>query len=224
MTNKTERQNTAQRITEIGIIPVVRAASSEDALQASRALREGGIPLVEITMTVPGAVEAIAELCKPESGTLVGAGTVLDGPTAVRCIDAGARFIVSPGLNMQVIEAARSRGVLVMAGALTPTEILAAWEAGSDFVKIFPCDAVGGAKYIKALKGPFPQVRMIPTGGVNLANVGELIRAGAEAVGVGSELVSRAALASGNLEQIRSVAAKYVSAVREARAGVSRPA
>ena len=213
----TDKQNTSRRITEIGIIPVVRADSAEHAVQAARALRDGGIPVVEITMTVPGAIEAIAELCKSETETLVGAGTVLDGPTAARCIEAGARFIVSPGLNLQVIEAARSGGVLVMAGALTPTEIMAAWEAGSDFVKIFPCDAVGGAKYIKSLKGPFPQIPMVPTGGVNLANVAELIRAGAEAVGVGSELVSKAALASGNLDQIRTAAAKYIAAIREAR-------
>lgn len=219
MTNKTGKQDTSRRITEIGIIPVVRADSAEQALRAAHALREGGIPVVEITMTVPGAVEVIAELCKTAGEILVGAGTVLDAASAERCIDAGARFIVSPGLNLQVIEAARSRGVLVMAGALTPTEIMAAWEAGSDFVKIFPCDAVGGAKYIKSLKGPFPQIPMVPTGGVNLTNVAELIRAGAEAVGVGSELVSKTALASGNLDQIRTAAAKYVCAVREARAG-----
>jgi 2-dehydro-3-deoxyphosphogluconate aldolase / (4S)-4-hydroxy-2-oxoglutarate aldolase len=218
MTNKTEKQNTARRITEIGVIPVVRAASAEHALQAARALREGGIPVVEITMTVPGAVEAIADLCKSEKEMLIGAGTVLDAPTVARCIDAGARFVVRPGLNLQVIQAACSRGVLVMAGALTPTEIMAAWEAGSDFVKIFPCDAVGGAKYIKSLKGPFPQIRMVPTGGVNLTNVAEMIRAGAEAVGVGGELVSKTALASGNLDQIRTAAAKYVAAIREARA------
>ena len=169
-------------------------------------------------MTVPGAVEAIAELCNLDTEMLIGAGTVLDAPTTARCIDAGARFIVSPGLNIQVIEAARARGVLVMAGALTPTEIMAAWEAGSDFVKIFPCDAMGGAKYVKALKGPFPHIRMVPTGGVNLTNVAELIRAGAEAVGVGSELVSKAALASGNLDHIAAAAAKYASAIREARA------
>ncbi len=214
-----DKQSTARRIREIGIIPVVRAASAEQALLAARALRDGGIPLVEITMTVPGAIEAIEELCRPAGEMLVGAGTVLDAPTAARCIDAGARFIVSPGLNLQVIEAARSGGVLVMAGALTPTEIMAAWEAGTDFVKIFPCDAVGGAKYIKSLKGPFPQIPMVPTGGVNLTNVRELIRAGAEAVGVGGELVSKAALASGTMDQIRAAAAKYVAAIGEARTG-----
>jgi 2-dehydro-3-deoxyphosphogluconate aldolase / (4S)-4-hydroxy-2-oxoglutarate aldolase len=219
MTNETERQNASRQITETGIIPVVRAASAEHALQAAGALREGGIPIVEITMTVPGAVEVIAKLRKSEPGMLIGAGTVLDATSAKRCIEAGARFIVSPGLNLQVIEAARSCGVLVMAGALTPTEIMAAWEAGSDFVKIFPCDAVGGAKYIKSLKGPFPQIRMVPTGGVNLTNVGELIRAGAEAVGVGSELVSKTALASGNLDEIRAAAARYVAAIQEVRTG-----
>jgi 2-dehydro-3-deoxyphosphogluconate aldolase / (4S)-4-hydroxy-2-oxoglutarate aldolase len=217
-----DKQNTSRRIKETGIIPVVRADSAENALQSAHALRDGGIPIVEVTMTVPGAVEVISELCKSAGDLLVGAGTVLNPAAAERCIDAGARFIVSPGLNLPVIEAAGSRGVLVMAGALTPTEIMSAWEAGSDFVKIFPCDAMGGAKYIKSLKGPFPQIPMVPTGGVNLANVAELIRAGAEAVGVGGELVSKTALASGNLDHIRTAAAKYVSAIREARmAGIA---
>ncbi len=217
----TDKQNVSTRITEIGIVPVVRATSAERALQAARALREGGIPIVEVTMTVPGAIQAIAELSKWAGEMLVGAGTVLDAPTAARCVDAGAQFIVSPGLNLRVIEAAGSRGILVMAGALTPTEIVTAWQAGSDFVKVFPCDAVGGAKYIKSLKGPFPQIRMVPTGGVNLANVAELIRAGADAVGVGGELVSKTALASGNLGQITAAAAQYIAAIQNARAGAT---
>ncbi|MGH9717945.1 MAG: bifunctional 4-hydroxy-2-oxoglutarate aldolase/2-dehydro-3-deoxy-phosphogluconate aldolase [Candidatus Acidiferrales bacterium] len=211
------KQESSQRIAKVGVIPVVRASSAHDALRAARALRDGGIPIVEVTMTVPGAIDAIAELAKSESGMLVGAGTVLDAATAGRCVDAGAQFVVSPGLNVDVVASVRARGILMMAGALTPSEIMAAWEAGSDVIKIFPCDAVGGAKYIRSIKGPFPQIPLIPTGGVNLDNVGDLIRAGVEAVGVGSELVSKTALASGDLGQISAAAAKYVAAVRDAR-------
>jgi 2-dehydro-3-deoxyphosphogluconate aldolase / (4S)-4-hydroxy-2-oxoglutarate aldolase len=140
-----------------------------------------------------------------------------DAATAEHCIDAGARFVVSPGLDVATVKASNARGVLVMAGALTPNEVIAAWNAGSDFVKIFPCDAVGGARYIKSLKGPLPDVPMIPTGGVNLTNVADLIRAGAEAVGVGGELISKAALSAGNWDQIAAAAGQYLAAVREAR-------
>lgn len=213
-----DKQEIFQRISEVGVIPVVRASSAHHALLAARALRDGGIPIVEITMTVPGAIDAIAELAKSESGMIVGAGTVLDDETAGRCIGAGAQFVVSPGLNLNVVVAVRARGILMMAGALTPSEIMAAWEAGSDVIKIFPCDAVGGAKYIKSIKGPFPQIPLVPTGGVNLSNVCDLIRAGAAAVGVGSELVSRTALASGDIGQITAAASRYLAAVQEARA------
>ncbi|MGH9738172.1 MAG: bifunctional 4-hydroxy-2-oxoglutarate aldolase/2-dehydro-3-deoxy-phosphogluconate aldolase [Candidatus Acidiferrales bacterium] len=213
-----DKQEIFQRISEVGVVPVVRASSARHALLAARALRDGGIPIVEITMTVPGAVDAIAELAKSESSMLVGAGTVLDAATAGRCVDAGAQFVVSPGLNLNVVAAVRARGILMMAGALTPSEIMAAWEAGSDVIKIFPCDAVGGARYVKSIKGPFPQIPLVPTGGVNLANVCDLIRAGAAAVGVGSELVSKTALASGDMGQIAASASRYLAAVQEARA------
>jgi 2-dehydro-3-deoxyphosphogluconate aldolase / (4S)-4-hydroxy-2-oxoglutarate aldolase len=136
-------------------------------------------------------------------------------------VDAGAQFVVGPGLDIGTVEAARARGVLVVAGALTPSEIIAAWNAGSDFVKIFPCDAVGGARYIRSVKAPLPHVAMIPTGGVNLASVADLIRAGADAVGVGGELVSKAALGAGNWDQVARTAAKYVAAVQEAQAARS---
>lgn len=211
------KQEVFRRISEIGVIPVVRAASARDALRAAHALRDGGIPIVEITMTVPGAFEVIAELSKSDSVLLIGAGTVMDAATAERCIGAGTQFIVSPGLNGEVVAAVRARGTLMIAGALTPSEIMAAWHAGSDVIKIFPCDAVGGAKYIKSLKGPFPEIPFVPTGGVNLANIGDLIRAGVEAVGVGGELVSKSALASGDLGQISAAAEKYLAAVRDAR-------
>jgi 2-dehydro-3-deoxyphosphogluconate aldolase / (4S)-4-hydroxy-2-oxoglutarate aldolase len=211
------KEESRKRIIGIGIVPVIRASSAAHVLGAAEALCAGGIPIIEITMTVPGAIDAIAQLAKAGEATLVGAGTVLDARTAERCIDAGAQFVVSPGLDIATVKASKARGVLVVAGALTPTEVIAAWNAGSDLVKIFPCDAVGGARYIKLLKGPLPDVPMIPTGGVSLANVADLICAGAEAVGVGGELVSKSALSTGNLDQIALAAAKYVAAVREAR-------
>jgi len=213
-----KREENVKRIAEVGIVPVVRAPSPEQALQAAEAVLAGGIPIVEVTMTVPGAIEVIAQLAKsmaPE--VLVGAGTVLDAEVAQRCIDAGAEFLVSPGFDLATVRFANTRGILVMAGALTPTEVIAAWKAGSDFVKIFPCGAVGGAKYIKALKGPLPEVPMVPTGGVNLDTAAEFIRAGAAALGIGGELVSAAALQSGNMGEIVEAARKYVAIVREAR-------
>ena len=178
-----DKQEVRDRITEIGIVPVVRASSPRDARIAADAVCEGGIPIVEITMTVPGAIDVIRELTKnAASEVLVGAGTVLNAEAARRCLDAGAQFLVSPGLNLQTVELAVREGKLMMAGALTPTEIITAWEAGSDFVKVFPCGQVGGAKYIKALKGPLPQVPLVPTGGVNLDTAAEFIQAGAAAL------------------------------------------
>jgi 2-dehydro-3-deoxyphosphogluconate aldolase/(4S)-4-hydroxy-2-oxoglutarate aldolase len=169
-------------------------------------------------MTVPAALEVIAQLAKAAGGeALIGAGTVLDAETAQRCIDAGAEFLVSPGFDLPTVQLARRLNVLVMAGALTPTEVISAWKAGSDFVKIFPCGTVGGAKYIKALKAPLPQIPMIPTGGVNLSTAADFIQAGAEALGIGSELVSAAALESGQLNSIADGARQYVAIVREAR-------
>ena len=176
------KQKVRDRIAEIGVVPVVRASSSREALIAAEAVCQGGIPIVEITMTVPGAVEVIRELSKSSaSEVLIGAGTVLDPETARRCLDAGAQFLVSPGLNLQTVELAVRGKILMMAGALTPTEVITAWKSGSDFVKIFPCGQVGGAKYIKALKGPFPQIPLVPTGGVNLNTAAEFIEAGAAA-------------------------------------------
>jgi len=206
------------RIVEIGIVPVVRASSSEEALLASEAVCAGGIPIVEITMTVPGAVEVIRQLKKSAlENMLIGAGTVLDAKTARRCVDAGAEFLVSPGLNIATVEFAAREGKLMLAGALTPTEVMMAWNAGADFVKIFPCGNVGGAKYIKALKGPFPQIPLVPTGGVNLSTAGEFIEAGASALGVGGELVQAEALKSGKAEVIAENARRFLSMVQQAR-------
>jgi 2-dehydro-3-deoxyphosphogluconate aldolase / (4S)-4-hydroxy-2-oxoglutarate aldolase len=214
-----DKQKVRDRIAEVGVVPVVRASSSREALLAAEAVCQGGISIVEITMTVPGAVEVIRELSKSSaSEVLIGAGTVLDPETARRCLDAGAQFLVSPGLNLPTVELAVREKVLIMAGALTPTEVITAWNAGSDFVKIFPCGQVGGAKYIKALKGPLPQIPLVPTGGVNLDTAAEFIEAGAAALGVGGELVQAAALKSGKSQIIVENARKFVEIVKQARA------
>ncbi|PYU15208.1 MAG: 2-dehydro-3-deoxyphosphogluconate aldolase [Acidobacteria bacterium] len=213
-----DKQRVRERIVEIGIVPVVRASSPREARMAADAVCEGGIPIVEITMTVPGAVDVIRELTKSgSSDVLVGAGTVLNAEAARRCLDAGAQFLVSPGLNLEVVKLAGAERKLMMAGALTPTEVITAWEAGSDFVKVFPCGQVGGAKYIKALKGPLPQVPLVPTGGVNLNTAGEFIEAGAAALGVGGELVQAEALKAGQPEIIVENARKFLAAVNQAR-------
>ena len=212
------KEEVRKKITEVGIVPVVRAASGKQAMLAAEAVAAGGIPIVEVTMTVPGAIEVIAELAKTSGQQiLIGAGTVLDAETAQRCFDAGAQFLVSPGFDLATVQLANRAGKLIMAGALTPTEVITAWKAGSDFVKIFPCGTVGGAKYIKALKAPLPQIPMVPTGGVNLETAADFIRAGSAALGIGGELVSASALKSGNTAEITEAARKYVSIVREVR-------
>lgn len=212
------KQEVAAKITQIGIVPVVRASSSKQAMQAAEWVCVGGIPIVEITMTVPGAIELISQLSKTIGpDVLIGAGTVLDVQTARQCLDAGAQFLVSPGFDLGTVNFASNSNIVIMAGALSPTEVISAWKAGSDFVKVFPCGTVGGAKYIKALKGPLPQIPMVPTGGVNLNTAAEFIQAGAAALGVGGELVSPAALQSGNRNEITENAKKFVAAVRDAR-------
>ena len=214
-----DKQKVRERIMEIGIVPVVRASSASEACIAAEAVCQGGIPIVEITMTVPGAVELIRELVQNcGSEVLIGAGTVLDRDAARRCIDAGAEFLVSPGLNLPTVAFAAGEGKLIMAGALTPTEVMAAWDAGADFVKIFPCGQVGGAKYIKALKGPFPQIPFIPTGGVNLNTAAEFLEAGSVALGIGGELVQADALKANKPEIIVENARKFVSIVKHTRA------
>ena len=213
------KQEAASRILEIGIVPVVRASSAKQALRAVEAVCAGGIPIVEITMTVPGAVEVIAQLAQSMgSEVLIGAGTVLDAGAAERCIEAGAEFIVSPGFDLETVKFANRRDKLMIAGALTPTEVITAWKAGSDFVKIFPCGTVGGAKYIKALKAPLPQIPMIPTGGVNLNTAADFMIAGAAALGIGGELVSASALESGSTASIVDAAQAFLAIVRNARA------
>ena len=207
-----------QTIRDIGIIPVVRAQSADEAMQANDAIREGGISILEITMTVPGAVGVIEQVSKRYgSETLVGAGTVLDGETARACILAGARFVVSPSLNVETIEVCRRYGIAVMPGALTPTEVVQAWSAGADFVKVFPAGAVGGASYIKSLKAPLPQIDLIPTGGVSLKTAADFIKAGASALGVGADLVDVKAIREGQQHVITERAREFVRIVQEAR-------
>jgi 2-dehydro-3-deoxyphosphogluconate aldolase/(4S)-4-hydroxy-2-oxoglutarate aldolase len=208
-----------QRMMAAGIVPVIRAASAQKALLAADALYQGGIPVVEVTLTVPGAETAIGALRKNfGSELLVGAGTVLDADDARRCLDSGAQFIVSPGLDRATIGFVNSKEILMIAGALTPTEVVTAWKHGSDLVKIFPCSAVGGAAYIKALKGPLPQIPLIPTGGVNLQTAADFIRAGSEALGIGGELVSAAALDAGTPNVITTLAKQFLEIVQAARA------
>jgi 2-dehydro-3-deoxyphosphogluconate aldolase/(4S)-4-hydroxy-2-oxoglutarate aldolase len=202
----------------IGIIPGIRTASAEDAHFAADAVASGGIPIVEITMTIPGAIDMIGYLTKHIPGVMVGAGTVLDDETARKCVDAGAAFLTGPCLDVAVIEVAKKHRVAMLAGALTPSEVHAAWDAGADFIKIFPCSQVGGDSYIRALKGPFPKIPLIAAGGVNQQTAGNFILAGAAAIGVGSELVPREAIEKRRAEQIRELARRFMRLVGAARA------
>jgi 2-dehydro-3-deoxyphosphogluconate aldolase/(4S)-4-hydroxy-2-oxoglutarate aldolase len=211
------------KIREVGLVPIVRAPSAEDALLAAEAIVSGNIGILEITMTVPNAIQVIEKVAnKFGDKLLLGAGTILDTETGRAALLAGAEFIVTPALNLQVIELARRYGKAIMPGALTPTEVVTAWQAGADIVKIFPCGPVGGAKYIKALKGPFPQIEMIPTGGVNLETTPDFIKAGAAAVAVGGELVDLKSLREGKFDGITATARLYLEAVRAARASMAK--
>lgn len=208
-----------QKIHEIGIVPVVRAANLDEARRAVDAICTGGIPVIEITMTVPDAPAMIKELVRHYgSSVLTGAGTVTTAKQAEICLDAGAQFLVSPGLSVPVLQAAAKRGILAIPGALTPTEVMAALEAGAKIIKIFPCGSAGGSKHIKALKAPFPDTRLIPTGGVNLANAAEYFAAGAFALGVGADLVDLGALRRNEPSKIIDMAKALIDAVRLARA------
>lgn len=202
-----------------GIIPVIRADSTETALRVVEALVAGGIRTLEITMTVPDAATAIRGVAgRFGRDVLLGAGTVTSTELATRSLEAGAEFLVTPCLVPDVIRLARERDVAVLPGALTPTEVFAAWSAGGDLVKVFPASSVGGPSYVRALKGPFPQIPLCPTGGVSLQTIGEFVKAGAEAVGVGGELVSKPAIAGGDFAAISELARQYVDALAAARA------
>jgi len=212
-----EKQEVRAQIERIGIVPVIRASSPQEARFAAEAVWRGGIPIVEITMTVPGALQVISELVRTTPEVLVGAGTVLDEHMARQCAEAGAQFLVSPGLDAPTVAVAKKLNLLMIAGALTPTEVMAAWKSGADFVKVFPCGHLGGPSYLRALKGPLPQVPLLPTGGVNLETAADYIRAGSAALGVGSELILREALKARKAELISGLAARYVQVVNDAR-------
>jgi 2-dehydro-3-deoxyphosphogluconate aldolase / (4S)-4-hydroxy-2-oxoglutarate aldolase len=212
------RTETCDRIEALGIVPVIRVGSAGLAMRAVEALAAAGISVVEITMTVPDAIAVIASVgARFGSHVLIGAGTVTSADEARRAVGAGAQFVVSPGFDVEVVEAAHALDVLVMPGALTPTEIMAATRAGADWVKIFPCSALGGPAYLRALRGPFPHLKMMPTGGVNAATASAYIEAGAAALGVGSELVDPALLEAGRYESLRERALTFVTIVRAAR-------
>ncbi len=205
-------------IRDLGIVPIVRTADADSAIRSVEAICEGGIPCAEITMTVDGAIRALERVAaKFGDRILLGAGTVLDPETARACMLAGAEFFVTPCLNTKTIELAKRYSKAIFPGALTPTEILTAWEAGADAVKVFPCSALGGAKYIKALRGPFPHIELVPTGGVNLDTLGDFLAAGCSAVGVGSELIDNKTVAAGKYEVFVERAKQFRQKVIEAR-------
>lgn len=206
------------RIEEIGIIPAIRLGSAEDARFAAEAIYRAGLPVAEITMTVPGALELISALVRGFPDMIVGAGTVLDTDTARRAVEAGARFITSTGMDTDVVELAVAEGVLVLPGALTPTEIINAWKAGADFVKVFPCAPLGGDSYIKALKTALPQIRLVAGGGVQQHTAGHYISAGASAIGVGKELITHEAIRLRKQEWILELAHRFMGIVKNARA------
>lgn len=214
-----------QALLEVGVVPVIRTATAEGAVRAAEALHEGGITAAEITMTVPGAIRALERVADRFGDRIVlGAGTVLDPETARACMLAGAQFFVTPSLKLSTIEMVKRYSKVILPGALTPTEVLTAWEAGADMVKVFPCGTVGGAKYIKALKGPFPHIAMCPTGGVNLETAGDFLRAGASAVAVGSELIDEPTIQAGQFEVFTERARQYRSVILKTREEMAQKA
>jgi 2-dehydro-3-deoxyphosphogluconate aldolase/(4S)-4-hydroxy-2-oxoglutarate aldolase len=215
-----KKADVLQRIRVTGLIPVVRAESAELALRAVKAIKAGGVNVLEVTMTVPGAIGVIEHLAAAFGDeAVIGAGTVLDAQTAQVCANAGAQFIVSPSLDEGTIAFCRDNELAVFPGALTPTEVVRAWNAGADAVKVFPAGAVGGANYLRALKAPLPQIELVPTGGVSLKTAGDFIKAGAMALGVGAELVDPKALREGREELITERARQFLELVRDARHG-----
>jgi 2-dehydro-3-deoxyphosphogluconate aldolase / (4S)-4-hydroxy-2-oxoglutarate aldolase len=214
--NKTE---VMQRIRDTGLVPVVRAESADQAMRAVEAIRDGGLSVLEVTMTVPGAIHVIEKLAdRYGDEALIGAGTVLDAETARACMLAGAQFIVAPSLSEATIACCRRYSIAVLPGALTPTEVVRAWTAGADAVKVFPAGALGGAGYLKALKAPLPQVELVPTGGVSLKTAADFIKAGAMALGVGADLIDLQALRDGNEKVITERARQFLEIVRTTRA------
>jgi 2-dehydro-3-deoxyphosphogluconate aldolase/(4S)-4-hydroxy-2-oxoglutarate aldolase len=221
VTLQADRAAVARDLEQAGVIAVIRLEQASELRPVADALLEGGIRALEVTMTVPGAVSLIETLAAAlPSWAIVGAGTVLDAATARQVIDAGARFVVSPVFRPQMIERCHERDVPMMPGCFTPTEILEAWEAGADVIKVFPATSLGPG-FIRDVRGPLPQLRLVPTGGVTRENAGEWIRAGAVAIGVGSALIDRKAVTARRFDQIRAAARGFVEAVQAARDGAS---
>jgi 2-dehydro-3-deoxyphosphogluconate aldolase/(4S)-4-hydroxy-2-oxoglutarate aldolase len=211
------RETVRRHIVAIGIVPAVRTSSADEARFAADTVAKAGIPIVEITMTVPGALQVITELARNMPDLVVGAGSILDMTTARHCVDAGARFLTSPGLDLRIVEFALKEGIVAMPGALTPTEVTTAWQAGVDFIKVFPCAQVGGASYIHALKAPFPGVPLIAAGGVNQQTAAEFILAGAVALGVGTELIPKKAIQERDQHWITELARRFLHIIQGAR-------
>jgi 2-dehydro-3-deoxyphosphogluconate aldolase / (4S)-4-hydroxy-2-oxoglutarate aldolase len=212
------REETKQTLEDVGLIPVLRASSVQLGHALVDAMMAGGVTVVEVTMTIPNALTLLREL-KQRHGKklLLGSGTVTDASQAAATIDAGAEFVVSPSLHLDVIAKTRELGKVSIPGALTPTEVIAAWRAGADYVKVFPCSAMGGASYLKSLLAPFPEVKLIPTGGVTLQTAPDFLKAGARALGVGTDLVNAAAIAEGKPDLVTNMARAYLEAIRAAR-------
>ncbi len=218
-----QRNAILSSIIEIGIVPVVRTETADGALRAIEAIHRGGIRVAEITMTVPGALRALEKVADQFGDRIIlGAGTVLDPETARSCMLAGAQFFVTPSLNLKTIAMVKRYSKVIMPGALTPTEVVTAWEAGGDAIKIFPCSAVGGAKYIKALRAPFPQIEMVPTGGVNLDTAADFLRAGSCAVGVGGELIDSATIREGRFDVFEERARQFMDVITKTRSEMTR--
>jgi 2-dehydro-3-deoxyphosphogluconate aldolase / (4S)-4-hydroxy-2-oxoglutarate aldolase len=216
-----KKEEVLAKIQEVGIMPGIRTSSAESGRFAADAIAQGGIPIVEITMTVPKAIDVISDMVRNSPNVIVGAGTVLDLETARRCLAAGAGFLTSPGLDLKIVEFAVKENILVIAGAMTPTEVLAAWQAGSGLVKVFPCAPIGGPAYIRALRGPFPQVPMIAAGGVNQETAADFILAGAAALGIGGRLIPKVALEQREAERISELARRFLRIVKTARSKIS---
>jgi 2-dehydro-3-deoxyphosphogluconate aldolase / (4S)-4-hydroxy-2-oxoglutarate aldolase len=212
-----KKEQVRARIEEIGIIPAIRVSSPQDAMFAAETVCRSGIPIVEVTMTIPGAIEVITELAQNNPTVIAGAGTVFDLETARRCLDSGAQFLTSTGLDLDIVAFAVKHDIVVLPGALTPTEVMAAWKARPDFVKIFPCSQVGGPSYIRALKGPFPHIPFIAAGGVNQQTVADFILAGAVAVGIGGELIPHEAIHLRQEHWIGELARRFAAMVKDAR-------
>jgi 2-dehydro-3-deoxyphosphogluconate aldolase/(4S)-4-hydroxy-2-oxoglutarate aldolase len=212
-----EKAKVLEQCRAIGLVPVLRAESVEKALALAEAIAAGGVTVLEITMTVPGAMQVMRKLAETRPDILIGAGTVLDAETARMCILEGAQFVVSPALNVKTIEMCHRYSIAVLPGALTPTEIVTAWQAGADVVKVFPASAMGGASYLKSIKAPLPQVELIPTGGVSLATAEDFLKAGAFALGVGADLVDHKAMSEGRGHAITETAKRYLEIVRKFR-------